>query len=175
MTRRRTGRIILALLLALAALLAAGTCALPRPGLSRGTPPPAGARQATVVVSDRYRAGPVRRVLLGGGYRAVWATPARVEVLDVAGLTPLRRGGGGQTRSLHLRDAEGRQWTFRSTDKDQARRLSGPGRTILGRFRQDQVSALHPAAAVVAGALQESAGVLNAPPRLVVMPDAPQL
>lgn len=175
MTRRRTGRIILALLLSVAVLLAMGTCALPRPGPPRASPPPAGARETTIVASGRYRAGPVRRVLLGGGYRALWATPARVEVLDVAGLTPVRRGGGGQTHSLHLRDAQGRPWVFRSTDKDQARRLDGAGRAVLGRFRQDQVSALHPAAAVVAGALHESAGVLQAPPRLVVMPDAPQL
>ncbi|HEX2080166.1 MAG TPA: hypothetical protein VHG08_20865 [Longimicrobium sp.] len=175
MTRRRTGRIILALVLALAVLLAAGTCALPRPGPPRAAPPPAGAREATVVVSERYRAGAIRRFLLGGGYREVWATPVRVEVLDVAGLAPMRRGGSGQTHGLHLRDAQGRHWVFRATDKDQARRLGGLERALLGRFRQDQVGAMHPAAAVVAGALQESAGVLNAPPRLVVMPDAPQL
>lgn len=163
------------LLLALAALLAAGTCALPRPGPPRAAPLTSGARDAATVVSDRYQAGPVRRALLGGGYRDVWATPVRLEVLDVDGLTPLRRGGGGQTHSLHLRDVEGHHWVFRSADKDQARRMGGFGRAVLGRFRQDQVGALHPAAAVVAGSLQESAQMLAVSPRLVVMPDAPRL
>jgi hypothetical protein len=46
---------------------------------------------------------------------------------------------------------------------------------MVGRVRQDQVSALHPGATLVAAGLEEAAGVPNATPRLAVMPDVPAL
>ena len=174
MPRRRTARITLALLLALVVLLAASTCALPRPGMPDRAPVPAGAASVTTVAADRYRAGPVRRWLMGPGYRAVWAAPVRVEVLDLrrfaGGLAPLRRSGGRQTRGLRLRGADGHVYVFRSVDKDQAGALGPVARIAMGRVRQDQVGALHPAAALVAGGLQDAAGIPNAPARLAVMP-----
>lgn len=179
MPRRRVARITIALLLALAVLLGAATCALPRPGLPRGAQVPEGAASVTVAAADRYRAGPVRRFLLGGGYREVWAAPARVEVLDLGrhagGLTPLRRSGGRQTRGLRLRGADGREYVFRSVDKDPAGALGPLERILMGRVRQDQIGALHPAAAVLAAGLQDAAGIRNAPPRLAVMPDDARL
>jgi hypothetical protein len=175
---RRVARITIALLVALA-LLRAATCALPRPGLPQGVRVPAGADSVTVIAADRYRAGAVRRFLLGSGYRQVWATPARVQVLDLdsvaGGLTPLRRSGGRQTRALRVRGADGREYVFRSVDKDPAGALGPIERLLMGRVRQDQIGALHPAAAVVAAGLQDAAGITNAPARLAVMPDDPRL
>jgi hypothetical protein len=179
MPRRRVARITIALLVALTLLLGAATCALPRPGLPPGVRVPAGADSVTVVVGERYRGGAWRRVFLGWGYREVWATPARVAVLDLdsaaGGLTPLRRSGGRQTRGLRLRGADGREYVFRSVDKDPAGALGPIERLLMGRVRQDQVGALHPAAALVATGLQEAGGIPNAPARLAVMPDDPRL
>lgn len=162
------------------AALAAATQALPRPGIpAPATRWEADGRAAVTVAARRYEAGGFRRSLLGDGYRGLWATPVRVEVLDLAafagGLAPDRRGGGRQTRALHLRGADGRRYVFRSTDKDQATGLGPLRRATVGRVRQDQVSALNPAAALVAAAVEEAAGVLRAAPRLVVMPDDPAL
>lgn len=162
----------------LAVLLAAGLFALPRAGLPAGRFERTGA-EASGVAALRYRAGPVRRALLGDGYRRAWAAPIRVPLLDMdtfaGGLVPVRRGGGNQTRSLHLRGADGRAYVFRSTDKDQGGRLGPFARATFGRVRQDQVGALHPAAAVVAAALLDATPVPHASPRLVVMPDDPRL
>src|SRR5262249_40211024 len=47
--------------------------------------------------------------------------------------------------------------------------------TIAERLVQDQIAALHPAAAVVEDALLEAAGVLHPDHRMVVMPDDPRL
>jgi hypothetical protein len=171
---KRAVRITLALLLALVVLLGMSTCALPRPGIPDVAAVPADARTVTVVASDRYRAGPVHRFWMGGGYRDVWAAPVRVEVLDPrrsgGGLVPLRRSGGRQTRGLRLRGGDGHVYVFRSVDKDPAGALGGVERVLMGRVRQDQVGALHPAAALVAGGLQDAAGIPNAPARLAVMP-----
>ncbi len=169
----------MALLLALAVLLGASTCALPRPGLPERAPVPDGAASVVTVAGARYQAGPVRQWLMGDGYRDVWAAPVRVAVLDLerfaGGLTPLRRSGGRQTRGLRLQGADARVYAFRSVNKDQARALGPVARAMMGRVRQDQVGALHPAASLVAGGLQDAAGIPNAPARLVMMPGAPRL
>jgi hypothetical protein len=155
-------------------LIAGGTCGLPRAELTPGGMVVEGG-YASGPAAVRYRAGPLRRLLLGDGYREAWAAPIRVPVLDLAafagGLTPVQRGGGNQTRGLHLRGADGRLYVFRSVDKDQGGRLRGITRATLGRVRQDQVSALHPAAALVADGVMTAAGIPHPQPRLVVMPD----
>ena len=159
-------------------LMVAGTCSLPRAGLPRGAMVREGSH-AVGPAATRYAAGPVRRGLLGDGYRQAWAASIRVPVLDLGafagGLEPVQRGSGNQTRSLHLRGADDRLYVFRSVDKDQGGRLRRITRATWGRVRQDQVSALHPAAALVADGILEAAGIPHARPRLVVMPDDPRL
>jgi hypothetical protein len=168
-----------AVLLALLVLLAAGTCALPRPGLPATLLSRAPSGELLATASTRYDAGPVRPLLLGDGYRREWGTPFRAEVLDLAtfggGLTPLRRGGGNQTTSLHLLGADGRRYAFRSVDKNQATGMAGLERETIGRVRQDQIGALHPGAALVAAGVARAAGVPHPTPRLFVMPDDPAL
>jgi len=162
-----------------AGVAAAGTCGLPRPGIPRARWTPAGAGEVVVAVAPRYRASAFHRFWMGDGHRALWAIPIRAPLVDLrgfaGGLTPLRRGGGRQTRALRLRGADGREYVFRSLDKDQAQALSPLARALMGRIRQDQVSALHPGAALVAAGLEDAAGIPNATPRFGVMPDVPAL
>jgi hypothetical protein len=145
---------------------------------------PAGAASApestTVVAGARYKAGSLHQWLFGKHYRTLWTTPIRVEVLDLGtfagGLKPLKQGGGLQTQSLRFAGADGREYAFRSVDKDASRILPPDLKvTVAGRIAQDQISAAHPAGAAVAAPLARAAGVLHADPRLVVMPDDPRL
>src|SRR5690606_29574250 len=125
-------------------------------------------------------AGPLHERLLGRDYRQIWATPVRLLVLDLGsfagGVTPVRRGGGQQTRSLRLLGEDGREYNFRSVDKwvtpDPRRDFEG---TAAERLVQDQVSSLHPAATLVATGLLDAVGILNPDPRLVVLPNDPRL
>ena len=147
------------------------------PPRSPSGPPPS---SATVTAGARYGAGWVHQVLLGAHYRDLWATPIRVEVLDLArfggGLTPLKRGGGRQTKSLRLRSADGHVYAFRSVDKDPAAAMPPELRaTFVERLLQDQISSSHPAGALVVSPLLRAAGVYHAEPRLVTMPDDPRL
>lgn len=144
------------------------------------TPAPAQGDSVTVAAGARYAAGGTRRSLLGSDYRQLWTTPIRVPVLDpdtfAGGLTPLEEGGGLQTVSLHLQGADGREYGFRSVDKDQDRAVPPDvRRTVVSRIIQDQVSALHPGGALVADRLLDAVGILHASPRLYVMPDHPFL
>jgi len=136
----------------------------------------------TVVVAagPGYEAGPVHQLVLGRHYRDLWTEPFRVPVLDLegfaGGLTPLRRGGGLQTRSLKLQGADGREYTFRSVDKDPSPILDSLlWNTIVDDLIQDGVSSEHPLAALVVAPLLDAVGVLHAEPSLRIMPDDPAL
>lgn len=133
---------------------------------------------ARVVAGPQYQAGSLKRLLLGRSYRDLWAAPIDVPVLDLdtfaGGLTPTETGGGNQTLSLRFRGADGREYGFRSVDKDPGRgtgATGGPAAALV----QDQVSSQNPAGALVAGRLMDATGALHVDPRLFVMPDDPRL
>lgn len=131
-----------------------------------------------VAAGPHYQAGPVRRFFLGRSYRDLWAAPIDVPYLDLAryagGLTPTETGGGNQTLSLRFKGADGREYGFRSVDKDPGRGEGGRGGPA-GWLLQDQVSSQNPAGAVVAGRLMDATGALHVDPQLFVMPDDPRL
>lgn len=126
-----------------------------------------------VIAGAEYRAGGLHGFLLGDNYRSLWTTPIRVAVLDLrafaGGLRPTKRGGGMQTQSLHFAAADGEEYAFRTVDKLAHMPPGLQGKTALW-FAADQISAEHPAAALVAAPLLMAAGVLHATPTLVVMP-----
>jgi hypothetical protein len=175
--RAGRGRRRAAVLGVLVGLAAAAFSALPRPGIPHGDWSPGNAMEGCGAAAFRYRASPLHRVLMGDGYRDVWAEVICIPIVNLreGGFTPLRAGGGRQTRSLRLRGADGREYVFRSLDKDQAKALGPLPGLLVGSIRQDQVSALHPGASLVAAGLQDAAGVLNPTPRLEVMPTRPWL
>ena len=129
---------------------------------------PAG-RNVVTAAGERYRAGAVHRLVLGRHYRDLWTTQIEVEVLDLStfagGLTPLRRGGGLSTRSLRFLGADGREWTFRSVDKDPTPLLNSIFReSVVDDLVQDGISAAHPYGALVAPPLLEAAGYSSRDP-----------
>ncbi len=166
----------------LATLAPAGLAAQ---GLAMNSPATAAAPAARPATTEAtpgaaYRAGRMHRMVMGSGYRALWQTPVSVEVLDLAtfagGLTPTRVGGDFSTRSLRFTGADGREYVFRSMDKDVTQGLHADLKnTLVDRLVQDQVSVAMPGAPLVASSLQKAAGVLHAAPRLVVLPDAEAL
>ncbi len=157
------------------ALMLSGT-ALSAQVVSRDSSPDT----TTVIPGPHYRAGWFHRLFLGDHYRQLWTQPIRVPVLDLSrfagGLTPMCRGGGLQTKSLRFRDADRRQYVFRSVDKDPTAKLPVLLReTFVADVLQDQVSSHHPAGALVVAPLLEAAGVLHVDPHLTLMPDDSRL
>src|SRR2546427_489674 len=75
-----------------------------------------------VIPGARYDAGWLHCFILGAHWRDLWTTSVEVEVLDLdryaGGLTPLKRGGGRETQSLRFKGADGKEYKFRSIDKD---------------------------------------------------------
>ncbi len=146
-------------------------------GQTANSPPPKDARTQAVTPGERYAAGGFKRFLLGKEYRDLWTTSVEVAVLNLdsvgGGLTPLRRGGYGQTTSLHFQGDDGRRYIVRSVDKNPSKHLIPQLRgTFVQGVVQDQISALHPFAALVVDPLLEATGILHANHTLVVIPAA---
>jgi hypothetical protein len=141
---------------------------------SGGASPAAHADSITIAAGTRYQAGALHRWVAGSEYRDLWVMPIRVPVLDLytygGGLHPLKEGGGMETTSLRLETADGTLYAFRLSDKlanvpDQLKN------TPADAIYQDQVSALHPAAAVIAAPILDASGVLHPTAVLMVITD----
>lgn len=134
----------------------------------------------TLPASTRYDTGKLHRLFFGERYRDEWATPVEIPILDLertaGGLTPIKRGGGFQTTSLHLIGGDGDFYVLRSLDKDpEATVPTYLRRTVAQDIVQDQISAMHPYAAFVLPPLADAAGIYHTSPRLVYVPDDPAL
>lgn len=152
-------------------------CLLLAAGLAR---PVLAQRRDTVVAGAHYRAGWFHRLFLGSHHRDLWTTPIEVEVLDLSryagGLTPGTCGGRRQTKSLRFLGTDGRQYVFRSVDKDPRMALPPDLRqTFVRSLIQDQISSAHPGAPLVVAPLLDATNILHASPRLVVLPNDPRL
>lgn len=118
---------------------------------------------------------------MGTNYRAEWNTPIKVPVLNLAkehgGLTPVKRGGGKQTKSLRLEASDGKQYVIRSITKFIT------SKTLPGNLQSeaaadlvaDGVSASYPYAALSMAVLSEAAGVPHGNPKVVYIGDDPKL
>lgn len=154
--------------------------ALWRPAAAQLKPAPSPhVDSVSVAPGAQYAAGGLHQFFFGKSYRTLWKTPLRVPVLDLStfdgGIRPTKLSGGKQTKSLRFEARNGREWVFRSVDKDDVvmpPRFEG---TVVEDIMRDQVSSSHPAAALIAARIQEAAGVLHPTPRLAVMPDDPAL
>jgi hypothetical protein len=137
-------------------------------------------RDTVKAPGPQYRAGGLHRLLLGKEYRSLWTTPISTPVLDLhtfaGGLRPVSKGGGQQTKSLLLVAADGRQFFFRSVDKDPSATLPIELRgTVAGSVVRDQTSSAFPTAPPVVARLLTAAGLLHGDPRLFVLPHDPLL
>lgn len=134
----------------------------------------------TLPASLQYEATPRYEKWMGANYRDVWATPVEVPVFDIGkergGLTILKRGGGQQTRSIRMEDAEGRQYVLRSMEKYAEGALPDEmANTLAVDVVQDQISASNPYAAVPVARLAEAAGVYHTNPSFVYVPNDDRL
>ncbi len=112
----------------------------------------------------------------GREYGDLWSHPATIPILDLrtfaGGLTARPTGRDSSARSLHLRGADGRDYVFYRLPRS-ARAARDLGQRLANL--DDTERAAHPAAPVIASALEEAAGLVHAHPALFVLPDDPGL
>lgn len=141
------------------------------------------ARQADSVVacaSKRYSVPSVtQKVFIGSNYRALWALPVKMKVFHMkeekGGFTIAELGGGMQTKNLHLKDKNGKEWALRSVDKtvDKAMQAEGIKIGIVKNVAQDMISAANPYGALTVPPMAQALGVVTPSPELFFVPDDP--
>lgn len=134
----------------------------------------------TLVSGPQFKRGGFFRFFWGTDYREEWNTRIRAPVLDLGtfagGLTPVEKGGPGQSRTLFLEGADGRRYAFRSVVKSLGGSLPGVvAGSPVGTVLRDLNSALHPAAQIMADSIEASTGVLHFRPQPYVMPNSESL
>ena len=115
--------------------------------------------------------GSVHRFLFGDNYRREYGTDVKLPVINIStikgGLTPYKRGGGNQSRSLRLKDKSGKEWVLRSVEKypdvllPQAIRNSFASDVV-----KDAMSAQHPYSALAVPVIAAAAGVPHSNPMI---------
>ncbi len=136
------------------------------------------AQDSTVVIipGEEYKASETKELFLGAHWRKLWTTSIKVKVLNIksfaGGLTPIKRGGGLQTKSLRFKGNDGQFWKFRSVNKDPSKVLPEEIKeTFVSDVVKDQVSAANPVAPLIVAPLLNAVGVLQAIPTLYFLPD----
>lgn len=118
---------------------------------------------------------------MGANYRKEWKTPIGLPVINLAtengGLTPVKLGGGKQTRSLRVADPSGKEYNFRSIQKFITSKTlpmgleSEAAEDLVG----DGISASYPYSALSIPVLAQAAGVPYLKVKLVFIPNDPRL
>jgi hypothetical protein len=148
------------------------------PSFAHGQHPPkpiTNTDSTAIAAATHYDAGPFKRFFLGNTYRDYWAKPVRVPELPLqtyaGGLKPLKEGGGKQTKNLRLGAADGSEWVFRPVNKAKVNLPEWYRGTVVAAIGRDQVSAMYPAAGIIAAPIVGAAGVLHVTPAFTVMPN----
>ncbi|MDQ3051653.1 MAG: hypothetical protein M3Q95_12260 [Bacteroidota bacterium] len=134
----------------------------------------------TLVANRELKAGGFKKILLGEHYRGAWTAPVRVPLIDLqkeqGGLEITKKGGGNQTKSLHLLNKKGEELTLRSVVK-YPENLLGPmmTNTLAADVVKDQTSSIHPYTPFVIDNLSDVAGILHSDPKIVFIPNDEQL
>lgn len=134
------------------------------------------------VIKDRIKpVGALHKLVLGDHYRDVYMGSYRFPALDLAtcrgGLKPTKQGGGNQTNSLRLEDAEGREYVLRDLTKDVSRLLPFPlnKMTAARGIVIDNFLSTHPFAPLAIPVLAEAIQVYHGNPQICYVPKQPAL
>ena len=125
------------------------------------------------------------RMLWGKHYRKFYGqeVSAKVVLLDtlMGGLTPIKRGGGQQSKSLRLEDSNGKQFVMRALKKSTTKFLQANAfqetyigdafdGTVVDKFLSDFYTTSHPYTPFAIGALSDAIGVNHTNPKLYYIP-----
>jgi len=142
---------------------------------------PYSADSITVSANRNYaKASRSKRFFNGNNYRDVWAAPVKLKVFrmnaEMGGFKITGIGGGHQTKSLKLKDINGKEWSLRTINKDVTRILpAGVQNTAVEDYLQDFISSAHPYSPLIVPALAKAVSVVVATPKFYFVPNDPAL
>ncbi|MBE9510247.1 MAG: metallophosphoesterase, partial [Bacteroidetes bacterium] len=121
--------------------------------------------EPVTVVGGKYKAKGIKKMFLGSLYRTTWTEPVSVSYLNLdtvmTGLTPFAVGGGRQTTSLKFLANNGREYVFRSVDKNPVKALPLVLRhTFVSEIAKEATATQHPYGALVVSSLLDETDIL---------------
>lgn len=136
--------------------------------------------QKTIIPAKHYDAGFLHEFFFGSHWRDIWTTPVKVGIVDLSkyggGLNPIEKGGGLQTKALKFKGGDGKEYKFRSLDKDPKKTLPLELQESIAKdIVQDQISSSNPYAGFVVNPILDAAGVYHSDYTLVILPNDPAL
>lgn len=129
----------------------------------------------TIAASTKLNKPKLYQWLWGHNRRIEWATPVTVPVLWLdsvyGGLTPYKTGGGNETKTLHLKSADGKLYSIRSINKSRKDViLPIYEHTFIEGIIKDGVSMSYPYGAFGVSKMEEQSGIYHTKPKLVYVP-----
>jgi hypothetical protein len=130
----------------------------------------------TVIAGKQYGTGSFHQWLWGRHYRKEWITPVTVPTLNLdsidGGLVAYEAGGGRQSKTLRLKNPQGKEYVLRSIDKTLGKTLPENVRsTFVEKIIDDQVSIAHPYAAVTVPGMAKAAQIYHCNPMIIFIPE----
>jgi hypothetical protein len=118
--------------------------------------------------------------LWGRNCRVEWATPVTVPVLwldsSYGSLTPYGTGGGNETKTLHLKSANGKLYVLRSINKSRKDVIEPIyEHTFIENIIKDGVSMSYPYSAFGISEMEEHSGIHHTKPQLLYVFTQPAL
>lgn len=140
---------------------------------------------ASIYTEEETDVSGTHKWLWGERFRKYYSTKVNAPTVSLdtlfGGLTPVRRGGGNQSKSLRLEDKNGTQYVMRALRKQALQYLQAvvfKDQYIEGQFNDTSIEALildvftgaHPYAPFVVGDLADAVGVYHTNPVLYYVP-----
>ncbi|WP_397363728.1 phosphoesterase [Olleya sp. R77988] len=142
-------------------------------------------KKASIYTEDEVSKGTLYKTLWGSRYRQDFGVKVNAPTVNLdtlfGGLTPVRKGGGHQSKSLMLKDQEGKQYVMRALRKNALQYLQAVAfkdQYIQGQFNDtytenlllDVFTGSHPYAPFTIGKLSDAVGVFHTNPVLYYIP-----
>ncbi len=146
--------------------------------------------KASVYTEEELKKSAFFRKIWGERYRKYYGVKVAAPTVDLdtlyGGLTPVRKGGGHQSKSLRLRHKSGKEYVMRALKKEAERYLQAMAfkdQYIIGEFEdtftegilEDFYTGAHPYAPFTLGVLSDAVDVYHTNPKLFYIPKQPAL
>jgi hypothetical protein len=140
----------------------------------------AGIKYVSMPAGSQFAASHWKEFWWGKHWRKEWGTPVRFSLLDLdttkGGLTPLKRGGGHETKTLRLKGADGKEYVLRTIDKSLDVLIPEAFKgSFINDLVNDQISTAHPFGPLVIADLSAAIGILHTNPVIIFLPPDPRL
>ncbi|MEG9326608.1 Calcineurin-like phosphoesterase [Salinimicrobium catena] len=141
--------------------------------------------EASVYEPEETEKNEVYESVWGDRYREIYGTKIKAEVVDLdtlfGGLEVVRTGGGHQTRSLRLKDKQGRDYNLRAIKKSAVQFLQTVAfkdasvesefeNTLAEDIIEDFYTSAHPYGFMAIPTLSKAAGIFHTNPKLYYVP-----